>query len=61
LVLGCGVPATWRAEARLSSQSGAAALPGSAPASASTRRNDYTLSFMTREDFTTVDVDYKKN
>jgi len=35
-----------RAEARLSSRSGAAALSGSTPSSASARLNDYTVSFL---------------
>jgi len=35
-----------RAEARLSSQSGAAASPGSTPSSASARLNDYTIAFL---------------
>lgn len=39
-----------KAEARLSSQSGTAALPGSTPSSASTHLNDYTIAFMTQED-----------
>jgi len=35
-----------RADARLSSQSGAAALPGSTPSSVSARLNDYTIRFL---------------
>lgn len=46
-----------RVEDRLSSQSGAAALPGSAPSSASTLLNHYTISFMAQKNSSSKAVD----